>query len=134
MKVNENEILFIYDSADLQQREILAHATCLKNFKIKEFDIQKEQLTQLQLLSLTKRLNVQVKDLISSDFELQISGVMDLDTHDFLDYLSSNLKMLRTPILVYHDHARFVDSQYEPLKNEGLNKRTNVRSSNSKPE
>ncbi|WP_421762576.1 hypothetical protein [Ekhidna sp.] len=121
MKVSEKEILFIYNSADLQQREALAYAKSLKHYVIKELEIQKDQLTQLHLATLAKRLSVPEKDLIKPDFEMPVSGVLDLDTHDFLDYLSSNLRMLRTPIAVFHDHAIFIESPYAFIKEDNIN-------------
>lgn len=129
MKVSEKEILFIYDSADLQQREALAYAKSLKHFVIKELDIQKDQLTQLHLATLADKLEVAEKDLIKSELELQVSGVLDLEIPDFLDYLCSNLKMLKTPIAVYHDHAQFVESPYAFIKEDQLSSTTDTQTS-----
>ena len=129
MKVSEKEILFIYDSSDMQQREGLAYTKSLRHFEVKEIDIRKDKLTQLQLSNLAKRLNVSSKALMRTDNESHFGDVMDLDEHDFLDYLSSNLYMLKTPIAVYYDHAKFVGSQYEMIKEDGLNSTSNVQTS-----
>ena len=129
MKVSKNEILFIYDSSDMQQREGLAYAKSLRHYEAKELDVQNDLITQLQLSNLSKKLGVTVKELIRVDNESHFSEVMDLDGHDMLDYLASNLKMLKTPIAVYHDHAKFIGSQYELMKDDGINSTTDVQTS-----
>jgi arsenate reductase-like glutaredoxin family protein len=129
MKVSENEILFIYDSADIQQREGLAYAKSLRHYKIKELDIKKDKLTQLQLSNIARFLNVSPSEMLNPDSESNISDVMNLDNNDFLYYLVSNLTMLRMPIAVYSDHARFIGSQYELIKEDGVNSKSNVQSS-----
>ncbi|SNS82093.1 hypothetical protein SAMN05421640_1377 [Ekhidna lutea] len=129
MKVSKNEILYIYDSSDIQQREGLIYAKSLRHYETKELDIRHDKITQLQLSNLAEKLGIKAKKLINVDGEIQLSEVMELDSHDFLDYLSSNLEMLKTPIAVYHDHALFVESQYELIKEDGINSRTDVQTS-----
>lgn len=129
MKVSENEILFIYDSSDMQQREGLAYAKSMRHFEVKEMDVRKDKMTQLQLSKLAKSLNVSNKELMRRDNASHFGDVMDLDGHDFLDYLSSNLYMLKTPIVVYHDHAKFIGSQYELIKEDGVNSVSDVQTS-----
>lgn len=129
MKVSENEILFIYDSSDMQQREGLAYARSLKHFEVKELDIQHDNITQLQLSDLCEKLGVSGKELMRTDNESHFSELMDLDSHDMLDYLASNLRMLNTPIAVYHNHAKFIGSQYELIKEDGVNSKSPVQTS-----
>ena len=129
MKVSKNEILFIYDSSDMQQREGLAYAKSLRHYEVKELDVQNNSITQLHLSNLSRKLGIDSKELIRTDNESHFSEVMDLDGHDMLDYLASNLEMLKTPIAVYHDHAKFVGSQYELMKEDGINSTTNVQTS-----
>jgi len=129
MKVSKNEILFIYDSSDMQQREGLAYAKSLRHYEVKEIDIQNDSITQLQLSQLAKKLGVSDKELMRTDNESHFSELMDLDGHDMLDYLASNLKMIKTPIAVYHDQAKFIGSQYELMKEDGVNSTTNVQTS-----
>ena len=129
MRVSKNELLFIYDSSDMQQREGLAYAKSLRHYEVKELDVQNDSITQLQLSNLSEKLGVTAKELIRVDNESHFSEVMDLDGHDMLDYLASNLKMLKTPIAVYHDHAKFVGSQYELMKKDGINSVSNVQTS-----
>ncbi|WP_425391862.1 hypothetical protein [Ekhidna sp.] len=129
MKVSKNEILFIYDSSDMQQREGLAYIKSLKHYEVKELDVTKDEMTQLQLSNLATRLAVSDKELMRTDKESHFSEVMNLDGHDFLDYLASNLEMLKTPIAVYSDRAKFVDSQYELIKEDGVNSTSDVQTS-----
>lgn len=129
MRVSKNELLFIYDSSDMQQREGLAYAKSLRHYEVKEIDVQNDSITQLQLSNLSKKLGVADKDLMRTDNESHFSELMDLDGHDMLDYLVSNLGMLKTPIAVYHDHAKFVGSQYELMKEDGINSTSNVQTS-----
>lgn len=101
MKVSEDEILFIYNSVDSQQYEGLIYVKALRQYKITELDVTRDTLTPLQLGDIAKSLNVAVKEMLIPDSELSIGDVMDLDDNNFLDYLASNLIMLRTPIVVY---------------------------------
>ncbi|MEO9869267.1 hypothetical protein [Ekhidna sp.] len=108
MKVSKDEILFIYDSRDIDQRERLLYLKSLKQVVTRELDIQRNDLNQLMLADLAKKLNVSEKDLVRQDLEFTIGDLMDLNKDDFLDYLSSNITKLKTPIAVYHDHAKFL--------------------------
>ena len=110
MNVEENEILFIYNSSDQQERQTFAYAQSSKEYKVKELDVEKDKLTATQL--------VQLADLLDNEDELvkKDAPTTDLGENDFYEHLSRNLSNLNTPILVYIDKAKLIGSQYEMIK------------------
>jgi len=124
MEIKENEVLFIYDADDMQQKEGLAYAKSLKHYEVKEVNIRKDKLSQLQLTSIADRLGVEPEDLLKDS-----ADKTSLDAHDFLDYLKSNLTELKTPIAVYKNKAKFIGTQYEMIKEDGNDSPKDVQTS-----
>lgn len=49
MEIAENEMLFIYDSNDLQGREALAYAKSLKHYHVKALDVRNRPTLWLKI-------------------------------------------------------------------------------------
>ena len=115
MKVAKNEMLLIYNSSFMQDREALAYAKSLKNHKLKEFDLQHNSLTGTQLNQISKQLDVKPKELIDtkSPKYLRYYFNMDLTPKSTLKALNQNPGMIKTPIAVYNDHAEFIKTPYD---------------------
>lgn len=118
MKIAENEILFIYNSQKLSDRQALGFINCLPRWKIKEVDLAKERLTELQLHQLADMLNVQPKEIVdkSSDLYKKMYSGANLSGQDTITALSQNPELTKTPIAVFHNHAKNLGSPYQVVK------------------
>ncbi|MEQ8582169.1 MAG: hypothetical protein RIC30_03830 [Marinoscillum sp.] len=118
MEIAENELLFIYDSNDLQDREALAYAQSLKNYQVKTLDVRAHTFTEWQLQEILERLEVEPEDLInrrSAVYLKEYVGV-ELDREDTLKAIRKHTDLIKTPVVIYHDSARLIGSSYELIK------------------
>ena len=116
MQIEKNEILFVYNPSDLLEREAYGYAKALKNFVIKEFDVLKDNFTQQQIVEISNRLNVSIKELIDDQYLERHKSIADFSDEDLLKYIQKNISILNTPIALYHDSAEFVKSPYNFIK------------------
>lgn len=118
MKVSKNEILLIYNSSYLHDRETLAYAKSLKNHELKEFDLQNNSLNETQLNQITKRMDVKPNELINTKSTKYLRYYFDTDLtqKSTLKVLKRNPGMIKTPIAVYNDHAEFIKTPYEFIR------------------
>ena len=129
MQIESNEILLIYDSNDLQDREALGYAQTLQHHKLKELDVSKETLTELQLEILSDKFGAKPRDLIdkTSEYYKEHYADKDVDREDILKIIKNNPGLLNTPIAVYKGKAHFLDSPYDfirkDLGNSGIKSR-----------
>jgi len=111
-------MLFIYNSNSAQDKVALGYVKPTTEYKVKEFNIRQETLTELQLKEIADRLNVQPKDLMdtkSSIYKDKYANA-NLSQQDILIALKHEPDLMRTPIALYNNVARFVDSKYEFIK------------------
>jgi len=122
LEVKENELLLIYNSDIVREREALAYVQSLNMFKVKELDTQNDTITELQLEALAEKLGVRAHELVDQNSKAYKDNYKDtmLSPPVMLSVLKQNLDMLRTPVAVYPDRAEFVDSSYKFIK-EGMN-------------
>ena len=115
MKVAKNEILFIYNSSNIQDRQALAYALSLKWQKVKTIDVQNNTLTQTQLKSIANTMDKNPEDLIdkNSTKYLRYFFNSDLSQKEILKTLQANPSMLNTPIMLKEDGGMFVDNFYQ---------------------
>ncbi len=115
MKVTKNEILFIYNSSNIQDRQALAYALSLKWQKVKTIDVQNNTLTQTQLKSIANTMDKSPEDLIdkNSTKYLRYFFNSDLSQKEILKTLQANPSMLNTPIMLKEDGGMFVDNFYQ---------------------
>jgi len=118
MQLSPKEILFIYNSNDLQDRQALGYAKSLPDHKIKEVDLQKDSFTELQVKQIADMLQVEPVSLIdkkSQTYQKSYAEV-ELTRSGALKAMASKPELIQTPIAVYYDQAKPVRSPYEMLK------------------
>jgi len=111
----KNEIKFLYNSSNKDEREAYAYAISLKNHKINDLDISKTKLTRIQLAQLATKLKVPIIELFdrkSSYYRDEIKG-KEWEDNDLLLILTEKIDALKTPIMVYADKAVFLGSKYD---------------------
>jgi len=118
MSVEENEMMFIYNSGIQTDRVGLGYAQAVPGYVLKEHDTRKETFTELQLKEIASKLKVQPIDLVDrrSDLYIQKYKNTALSENDVLTVLKHEPDMMRTPIVLYHDGGEFVGSKYEFVK------------------
>jgi len=120
MEIAENEMLFIYDSNDLQDREALAYAKSLKHYHVKALDVRKHTFTEWQLEEILERLEMEPDDLINQRSAVYLEEYVgvELSREDVLKAIRKHTDLIRTPVAIYHDTARLIGSSYEFIKKE----------------
>ena len=115
MKVHEDELLFIYNSNDLQDRESFGYASSAYGNKIKPIDLTKDSLTERQIKEIADRLGTNPEELINknSDVFKREYGEISTDQEDVLKILKQRPVIMKTPIAIYADKADFVHTAYE---------------------
>lgn len=118
MKIAKNEILFIYNSQKLSDREALGYINCLPKWKIKEVNLDKDRLTELQIKQLADMLNFAPKEIIdkSTDLYKRMYAGAGLSEKDTIKALSQNPELIKTPIAVFHNQAKRLGSPYQVVK------------------
>ncbi|NJN28433.1 MAG: hypothetical protein HC819_21910 [Cyclobacteriaceae bacterium] len=118
MNVEKNEILLIYNSSLLIDRQAYAYAKSLKNHNLKSIDLKHDRLTETQIMELTQKLDIEPQELIdtqSSEYLRYFSNT-ELTDNSTLKALKQNPMIMKTPIAVYSDRAEFVKTPYEFIK------------------
>jgi len=110
MKVEEREELLIYNSNEMKDKRTLVYAESKERY-LKTIDVSKEKITGTQLKELADKIGVGVKDMIDSK-KFEDKKKEQFDEDQGLKLLANNLELLKTPILVKHNAAYFVDSEY----------------------
>ncbi len=116
--IKDNEVLFIYNSNDMQERRALGYAKSLKNHKLKEKDLYKENLSETQIKEIANKIGEHPISLINKNSDLykeEYNG-LNYDEEDILKLIKNNPLIMKTPIAVYHDRASFVESSFEFIK------------------
>lgn len=118
MNVEKNEILLIYNSGLLIDRQAFAYAKSLKDHQMKDIDLNQDQLTETQIKELSQKMGIEPKELIDkqSTEYLKYFSTTELTDNSTLKALKQNPAMMKTPIAIYHDRAEFVGTPYEFIK------------------
>jgi len=118
MQISKNEILFIYNSNDLNDRQALGYAKSLPNHKVKEFDLQKNKFTELQVEQVAHMLEVDPVSLIDnrSDVYKKTYSEVDLTRNDALKAMACKPELIKTPIAVYNDQAKPINSPFQMME------------------
>ncbi len=118
MQISKKEILFIYNSNDLQDRQALGYAKSLPNHKVKELDLQKDNFTETQVKQIADLLEVEPVSLMdrSSDTFKKSFANVDLSGSDALKAMASKPELIKTPIAVYNDQAVSIRSPFQLVK------------------
>jgi arsenate reductase-like glutaredoxin family protein len=117
MKLTKEEKLFIYNSTDLRDRELLALENANRN-KLKSIDVAREKITPRQWLQICDTMDVRPVALLNKKVveEQNLSG-KSLSDEDLLKVMINQPEVLRTPILLSFRSRRFL-SAYEPIKDD----------------
>lgn len=118
IEVKENEILLIYDSNDMHDKEALVYVHSFKNYKVKDIDINQESLTEQQFAELAQRIGVDPVELLDKTSEIYRTHMegSEFSTDDILKMLKNSPQVIHTPIVVYHDRAELVGSSHDFIK------------------
>lgn len=115
MRIKENEILYLYNSNLLFDRQNLGYLLSLKDHVIKDVDVKEDTISEQQLKNIAYKLNVSVDKMIdtkSMEYRNMVKE-KDLDEEDVLTAIKKNPNLLRTPIAIYKDKAFLVNSAYD---------------------
>lgn len=113
----DKEITIIYHSEDHLGRQILAYAHT-ENFPIHDIDLAHVKITSLQWIELTRRLKIEIKDLInteSTDFLQKFKKSSDLSDEDWLTLLIQNPTILKAPIVMKGDKIVMMSNSQDML-------------------
>jgi arsenate reductase-like glutaredoxin family protein len=115
MRVSKNQILLIYNSSDIQDREALAYARSVSDKELKTIDVQYNPLTQSQLKSIASKLNIEPELLVDKESSKYLKYYFntDLSPKEILKTLKHNPSMINTPIVVFNKGAEFVDESFD---------------------
>jgi len=118
MQISKNEILFIYNSNDLQDRQALGYAKSLPNHKIKEVDLQKDSFTETQIKQIADMLQVEPVSLLDPNSDLYKSDYskVKLSRSGALKVMAARPELIKTPIALYNDRAVPIGSPYQLVK------------------
>ena len=118
MQITQNEILFIYNSKNLQERQALGLAKSLPGHEIKEFDLQKDTFTETQVEELANILDVDPVSLIDdkSDTYQKTYSKVSLTREGALTAIAKKPELMKSPIAVYNDQAKSIEAPYEIAK------------------
>lgn len=115
MRVKNHEILYLYNSNLLFDRQNLGYLLALKDHVVKDLDVNEESVTERQLKNIAYKLNVNVDEMIDKR-SMEYRSMMknkDFEEEDVLRTIKHNPNLLRTPIAIYSDKAFFVNSAYD---------------------
>jgi len=116
-EVENNEVMFLYNSNKIGDRETYAYLTSLHQHAINEYDVIKNEFTSTQLSELAQKLDCRIIDLFdrsSTVFQKEIEG-NDLQEEDLLMILKKDREALQTPIIITSTVAKVLPSSAETI-------------------
>lgn len=120
MIIKNNELLFIYNSDNLKEREALAYAKSLKNYQLKELDVTKDGITPSQIRFVQQHLNISIAELIKEPLNKTPSeDWRNMEMNDLLAWLSERVEMIHTPIALWENEGKILTDKYS-LVSEGM--------------
>ncbi|WP_157637781.1 arsenate reductase family protein [Flexithrix dorotheae] len=125
----KNEILFVYNSNKQEDKKALGYVKSMQHHKVKEFDVQKDIFTELQLIEIAQKLRASPEILMDKKADLfrEKFKKKNLSFSDVPTVLRENPDLICTPILIYHDRAKLLDSAYELIKDDMVDKQIKVK-------
>jgi len=114
LALNSNEYLLIYNSKDLLDREAAGYLRTLKSVKINEQDISKNMLTKTQLVEASRKLDVELMDLLDADKKIDD----EFSSEEILKLLKNQPSLLNTPFILSPKRSFFIDSPRYLIKEE----------------
>ncbi|MBR9999978.1 MAG: hypothetical protein KFF73_13455 [Cyclobacteriaceae bacterium] len=116
--IKENEIVFIYNSDRFRDREARGYMKSVEDYKVREIDISKDQVTETQLMDISDRLEISPAQLLDthSDEYVNAYGDADLEKEDIIKSIRQKPALLNTPIALYRHKAYFVQTPYDLVR------------------
>lgn len=117
-ELDKNEIKFLYNTNNLEDKEAYGYVLTLHNHKINELDVAKNDMTPTQFSELAKKMKVRIIDLFdkkSSYFKDNIEG-KDIEEDDLLDILVKEKSALKTPIIISSKMAKVIEYPRDTIK------------------
>jgi hypothetical protein len=120
MTLNKNELILIYNSENIKEREALAYAKSLKNYHLREIDLTHDGISPSQLRFVQQHLDIPVADLIKEPLnEENTEDWRNMNMNDLLEWLSKKIEMIHTPIALWEDEGKILIDKYS-LVSEGM--------------
>lgn len=131
----EGELTFIYHSEKSDDKSARVYAESLPGYVIKTLDLNKDNITETQLVEIADKMNVDLSDMLdmsySDESEEGRRRLQSLDKESLLKILVRNHKLIRTPVLIIGKKAFLFDSSSELIKrNMNMKKVTSLKSAN----
>lgn len=131
----ERELTFIYHSGKSDDKSARVYAESLPGYAIKTLDLNKDNITETQLVEIADKMNVDLSDMLdvsySDEGEEGRRRLQFLDKESLLKILVRNHKLIRTPVLIIGKKAFLFDSSSELIKrNMNMKKVTSLKSAN----
>ena len=117
MEWNPKEVTIIYNFEERQGREAITYGKQIAEH-VREVDISKDPLTELQMAELLMKLDVKVEDIIdrtSTLYQDKYEGV-DMEEQDWLGVLKRNPELMKTPIGILGNRAVICENPNDILK------------------
>jgi len=121
MKPQENEILLIYNGRKTQDSKVLGYASSVQKYKVNERNIDKNPLTETQLIKVANDMGLQVLDLIDKTSDTYLNEIKDqsFSNEEMLKIVRQHPEILKTPIAMLNGTVFFVHSAYD-FVNKGI--------------
>ena len=110
MELQPNDIVIIYNSDHIKDRETIAYAKSMNHRKLRAIDINIIPLTEMQLKQVISHAKISAEEIIdkSSDVYQNFFKNSDLSEEDILKAVIKNSKMMKTPIALYKHKGAFI--------------------------
>ena len=116
--IKKNEIVFIYNADKFRDREARGYLKSVQDYKIREIDISRDQVTETQLMDVADRLEITPAQLMDKQSDVYVNEYRnkDLGKEDILKAIRQKPSLLHTPIALYMDKAYLVKTPYDLVK------------------
>lgn len=110
LELDDKEFLFIYNSKKMQDRKAAAYMQTL-DIEINKRDVNKDMLTETQLIKAIEKLDVSLSDMLDAD-----KKDTDYNENDLLKLLVKDPESLKTPFVLSRKKSFFIDSPLSLIK------------------
>jgi len=104
-----SELVLIYNSDKVDDREAKAFAVSLSGYILKAVDLSKESLTEEEITQLAVKLKVNIEDLLDPSYDDHISvhneGLKMMCRTELLGLMARESKIIHTPVLIIGNRA-----------------------------
>ena len=120
MTIKHNELVFIYNSKNMKEREALVYAKAIEYYRVREIDVSKVEITPTQIEFAQKHTGQGLKSFVRYPLNEDLNEkVSSMNERDLLTWLSGHPDYLRTPIALWKESGKILKDKYS-LVSEGL--------------